>query len=540
MKEGSMAFRRLGTMVDCSRNAVMTADAVKKWIDITADLGYNMLMLYTEDTYEAPGEPYFGYARGRYGRDELKALSAYADSKGMELIPCIQTLAHLNAIARWPEYAPHMDVQDILLAGDERAYELIGHMFETIAECFTSKVVHIGMDEAHLFGRGRFYDLHGDTDHTAEMLAHLDRVAKIGAQYGLSLVMWSDMFFRLASGGQYDAVDPAAMKDVGPRIPENVDLVYWDYYSTKFSRYDGMLRSLAAIKLGTWYAGGLWTWTGFAPHNAYSIRANDAALRACLANGVQDVFLTMWGDNGGECSRFALLPALFDAAQRAHGNTDEADIHRKFGEKFGISWEDFMLLDLPASPNRNDDRIINSEKYLLYNDPFQGLMDSTLSGGEGEKFARCAQAIEALPGTGEWSGLFRTQRALCRVLEYKAELGARTRTAYRSGDRAALEALAADYRTVEERLEEFYDSFCCQWAQENKPWGFEVQDARLGGLSRRIRHCRAILESYLAGEVRTIEELDAPPLDLQGKGDAFGRQPVCFNSWRETVSANIV
>ena len=44
-------FRRLGTMVDCSRGAVMTVSAVKKWIDITADLGYNTLMLYTEDTY---------------------------------------------------------------------------------------------------------------------------------------------------------------------------------------------------------------------------------------------------------------------------------------------------------------------------------------------------------------------------------------------------------------------------------------------------------------------------------------------------------
>ena len=38
--------RWFGTMLDCSRNAVMTVDSVKQWIDITADLGYNMLMLY--------------------------------------------------------------------------------------------------------------------------------------------------------------------------------------------------------------------------------------------------------------------------------------------------------------------------------------------------------------------------------------------------------------------------------------------------------------------------------------------------------------
>ena len=115
-------FRRFGTMLDCSRNAVPTVDSLKKWIDITSDLGYNTLLLYTEDTYEVEGNPYFGYMRGRFSQEELKTVDAYAQSKGMELIPCIQTLAHLNAIVRWPAYAPHVDTNDILLAGDEKVY----------------------------------------------------------------------------------------------------------------------------------------------------------------------------------------------------------------------------------------------------------------------------------------------------------------------------------------------------------------------------------------------------------------------------------
>ncbi len=543
MAETSTAPRRLGTMLDCSRNAVMTVDAVKKWIDITAGMGYNMLMLYTEDTYEVGGEPYFGYARGRYSKAELKEIDAYAASKGMELIPCIQTLAHLNAIARWPEYAPHIDVQDILLAGDERSYELIGHMFETITECFSSKCVHIGMDEAHLFGRGRYYDLHGDTDHTAAMLEHLNRVAEIGAKHGLSLVMWSDMFFRLASGGKYSADSAGKLDAIGQKIPENVNLVYWDYYSTEAAHYDEMMRSHAAIKAGTWFAGGLWAWTGFAPHNAYSVRATEAALKACEENGVQDIFFTVWGDNGAECSKFALLPALFYAAQRAQGNRDEADIQQNFREKFGITWENFMLVDLSSSPNGEADRIVNSEKYLLYNDPFQGLLDSTLSGGEAEQFAGCARELKELlmlGETGEWRYLFETQEALCQVLAIKAGLGVRTRAAYKSGDRAALAALVGDYQTVEDRLETFYTCLRIQWSRENKPWGFEVQDARLGGLIRRVRHCRETLERYLDGGLTSIEELEAPQLDFMGKGEGFQHQAICCNNWRETVSANIL
>ena len=45
--ERTTTFRRLGTMLDCSRNAVMTVPSLKKWIDLTASLGYNTLLLYT-------------------------------------------------------------------------------------------------------------------------------------------------------------------------------------------------------------------------------------------------------------------------------------------------------------------------------------------------------------------------------------------------------------------------------------------------------------------------------------------------------------
>ena len=540
MEKEKGRFRRLGTMIDCSRNAVMKPDAVKKWIDVTADLGYNALMLYTEDTYEVGEEPYFGYARGRYSKAELKDIDAYAAAKGMELIPCIQTLAHLNAIARWPEYAPHMDIADILLARDERTYTLIERMFETISECFTSKCVHIGMDEAHLFGRGRFLTRYGDVDRTAAMLEHLERVAEMGKRRGLSLAMWSDMFYRLAAGGEYYAAGAEIDKSVGRRIPENVELVYWDYYSTDTARYDKMLKSHAGIKPGTWFAGGLWSWEGFAPHNAFSIRATEAALAACEENGVQDVFLTLWGDDGAECAKFALLPSLFYAAQRARGNGDLADIQKKFEEKFGVSWESFMLLDLPGSANDEKDRIVNCEKYLLYNDPFQGLFDSTLAGGEGEGFAQCARALENAPETGEWAYLFRTQKALCRVLEYKAEHGQRTRAAYQAGDRAALTALTEAYRTAEDRLGELYEAFREQWDRENKSCGFEVQDIRLGGLRQRLRHCRESLERYLAGELEAVEELAAPQLDVSGKGADFAKRRMLFNSWQETVTANVL
>ena len=94
-------FDLFGVMIDCSRNAVPNVAGLKRFFDIISQMGYNLAMLYTEDTYEVEKEPYFGYKRGRYSASELRELDDYAASVGIELVPCIQTLAHLNAAFRW-------------------------------------------------------------------------------------------------------------------------------------------------------------------------------------------------------------------------------------------------------------------------------------------------------------------------------------------------------------------------------------------------------------------------------------------------------
>ena len=72
--EETTPFRTLGIMLDASRNLVMRPDHLKMWFRRLALTGYNMVMLYTEDTYELPDEPFFGYMRGGYTADEIREL----------------------------------------------------------------------------------------------------------------------------------------------------------------------------------------------------------------------------------------------------------------------------------------------------------------------------------------------------------------------------------------------------------------------------------------------------------------------------------
>ena len=87
------AFETVGVMFDCSRNAVIAPQALKGFLRKMALQGLNLGMMYTEDTYEVPEQPFFGYKRGRYTYDELKSLDDYANN--------IAGSAAMNSI-RWP------------------------------------------------------------------------------------------------------------------------------------------------------------------------------------------------------------------------------------------------------------------------------------------------------------------------------------------------------------------------------------------------------------------------------------------------------
>ena len=111
-------FDTCGTMVDVSRNGVLTLQTAKDFIERIALMGLNMLMLYTEDTYQIEQYPWFGYMRGAYTQDELRAIDAHCQKFGIECIPCIQTLGHLKTTLRWPYADEIRDTQSVLLVDE--------------------------------------------------------------------------------------------------------------------------------------------------------------------------------------------------------------------------------------------------------------------------------------------------------------------------------------------------------------------------------------------------------------------------------------
>lgn len=532
---GSRAFNRLCAMVDCSRNAVMNISALKRLIRVLAVAGYDGLELYTEDTYAVDGEPFFGYMRGAYTREEIKELDRYAHIFGIELIPCIQTLAHLNGITRWERFKPLIDCNDILLAGDEETYGLIDKMFASAAEWFTSRKVHIGMDEAHMVGLGAYLDKNGYKNRFEILLNHLKRVLGIAEKYGFECKMWSDMFFRLLKEGRYEPPE-SFPESVKKSIPENVTLEYWDYYPNDGTRYEKMLAAHKSLGGRVSFACGAWRWNSFTPSNKMSVNRNKLAFKACEKFGVEEVTLTLWGDDGGECPTFATLPAIAATANLAYGDKNCEEGVKALS---GLSFEDFSVLELADNPAGSDGRFFggNFTKVFLYNDLLCGIYDYCVKPQYKKAFVRAAERCrEVAKRSGEYAYLFRSAGALFSLVGQKYDLGVRLREAYKKDDRQELASLSEEITKTVALLDKFYRGFKKQWNTENKPFGFEVQDIRLGGLRLRLLHCREVIKDYLGGKTQDIPELGGEILPARNYGDR--EEFRCDEWWRDIASVN--
>lgn len=505
-------FNELGVFIECASNAVPKIDTLKKFVGLMQKMGYNSLYLGTADTYKIEGEEYFGYMRGRYTASEIKELDAFCEQRGIELVPAIQTLAHLKFLPNYHDYKDFFDNTDIMLVDDERTYILIDKMFAAMRNCFTSSRINIGMDEAFLLGSGKHLQKYGYEDRVSIMLRHLSRVIDIAKNYGFECEMWSDMFFRLGTTMDGYQGDCSACAEVRKKIPSNLKLVYWNYSSTTYSQNCAVLDKHLELSANVGYAGGLWKWIGYAPDNRFSIQIGEDALNACIDKGIKSFIVTLWGDNGGETSLFSILPSLFFYAEKAHGRAVNKD---KFFNITGVRFDDFMTLDYLNNPyKKNLKTLANKNYWCLYNDLLLGTFDCIISDGLSGAYANIAIELAQING-GEYSYIFNTLATLAKVLGIKAGLGKKIKSAYDKRDFTLLERLAnKDIPKLIEFYNEFFDNFVVGWNAENKSFGVEVPCVRIGGLIQRAKYVQRQICDFINNKTSAIAELDEVRLPL--------------------------
>lgn len=518
-------FDNAGAMFDVSRNSVLKVDSIKQFIRMMATMGLNTFMLYTEDTFTLSNQAYFGYMRGRYTLEELKECDDYADIFGVEMIPCIQTLAHLTQALKWKYADSIKDTDDILLIGEEATYQFIEEMITSATAPFRSKRIHIGMDEAHQLGLGKYLDRHGYKKRFDLMNDHLSQVLAITSKYELKPMIWSDMYFRLGSeSGQYYDPNVLIPQDVIASMPSDVQFIYWDYYHVEEEFYQDYINRHKSFGSDPIFAGGIWTWTGIVPNYGKTFRSTNAGLMACKKEGVKEVFATMWGDNGAEGNPFSGILGLQLYAEHTYAaEVTEEKLKSRFQFCTEGDFEGFMNVKyLDETPGTTKDNLneANPSRYLLWQDVLLGLFDNHVQQHDLAKHYASweLEMIEYSRNSGPWSLLFLVYEKLSKVLRMKCDLGVRIKAAYDSGDKEQLRWIKDQVmKELIASINELRNAHRAQWFETNKPFGWEVIDMRYGGLLARMDTAVSRINEYINGSILEIEELQERKLPF----DAF-------------------
>ena len=503
-------FDTCGLMIDVSRNAVPKTDTLKRIIVYMAKMGFNMLMLYTEGTFKMEKYPYFGYMRGAYTEAEIKSVVDFCGIFGIEVVPCIQTLAHLSRTLRWNYAADMKDTDDILLIDEEKTYEFIEEMIKTSRKYYKSAKIHICMDEAHMVGLGKYLSRHGYTNRFELLTKHLSRVIKITGKYGFTPIMWSDMFFRLGSEtGDYYDKNARMPENISELIPENISLVYWDYTNEDENLCDFMIKAHKQMGRNIIFAGGLCTWNRLCANNAKTKLTAKAALSACRKNNIRSVFTTVWGDDGAECSIFTALPGMQLYAEYNYYDTvDEMHLADMFKICTGLDIGNSSVFDTDSfkACTGHDAEV---SKQVLYSDILLGLVDKNLALLDLKThYKKLLNSFDSINTQNELSYLFEYQKQLITVLYKKAGIGTRLTKAYLSGNHTILAEISAEIANILSDVKKLHELAANVWYKDNKAFGFELLDHRLGGLEARIMRSKIRIENYLSGQNGSIEELD--------------------------------
>ncbi len=227
------AYEWRGAMLDVSRH-FLTVDFLKKHIDILAGYKINRLHLHLTDaagwrmeikkypllTSVAAWRPYDTWKEwwsgdrlyveegspeahgGYYTQDELRELVAYADERGILIVPEIEMPSHSEEVLTvYPElsctHVPYKQADFCI--GNPATFEFLENVLLEVMDVFPSKYIHIGGDEA---GKGSWKTCHlcqgkmkklGLKDVDALQAHLIEHMGNFLAGHGRELIGWDEV-----------------------------------------------------------------------------------------------------------------------------------------------------------------------------------------------------------------------------------------------------------------------------------------------------------------------------------------------------------
>jgi hexosaminidase len=520
-KAAPYTFR--GIMLDVSRNAVVRVDYLKERIAKLSLLGLNRFCLYTEDVFTVPGEPLFGYARGRYSNADIKELVRYGKLFGVTLFPCIQTLGHMEHILKYPHYTPLKDNDMVYNVHAKDLYAFIEKTIDAAVAPYDTDFIHVGMDETFGLGLGLSFK-EGQPIHPRKLYVdHVRKVADICRKKGLKPAMWGDVVLGEAGAEGMKAEETSA-------LPAEMSMNYWNYAHCDDAKYAKAIKDFRKMGFEPTLSPGVWNWSRFFPAY-YKAEANIASLLGTGKKlGVKSALNTHWGDDGHECPFDLNLPAhAYFLAECTETKNAGTQARKRFAAVFRTDFDAVVSTQKIDTAGYKASGLLpfNLGKCFFYDDPAQGLFS-------GLPFVKPATATytalaKEMAGhakkKGPFQQLFRFAAAFCAFLAVKADLRRRAVAAYKKGDAAVLKAVLRDIAEAKRRLAKVHGLYRGLWLEERSPFGLEVIEGRIGTLQVRLDYLAFVLKELLQGKRDGAEELEFPHYSMFHESRSPDYQP---------------
>lgn len=226
-------FKQRGFMYDMSRQRKPKPEYIFELIDIMAGMKYNELQLYMEDLcFKYKAYPEYTADYDCLTAEDIVAIDNYCKERFIELVPHQNGMGHMSAWLEQEELKHLAVTPDTINFLDPEAFELIDNIYGSLLPYFSSKRVHIGLDEATGLGKGQTEAICKEKGKANVFMDWLNKLSDhCEKKYGKTVMFWSDM------------VDnhPESFS----QIPKNAMPVYWGYETLLMPYVERRCRALS-------------------------------------------------------------------------------------------------------------------------------------------------------------------------------------------------------------------------------------------------------------------------------------------------------
>ena len=276
-------FRDRGLMLDVSRGKVPSRQTLEDLVEVCSRLRLNVLMLYIEHTFDFRSHPEIGANASPLDAETILALDAFAADRGVELVPCLQSLGHMERILSLDRYAPLAENErrwslSPALAG---TYQLLSDLYGEFLPLFRSRRLNANCDEPFDLGQGRSAAMARRLGPGGVFATHVEKLRQLAGAHGKQLMIWAD--FALQHPERLDA------------LHRDIVMLDWWYEAEFDANRIGKLRRKG---FEVWGCPGTSSWNCLFPRIENAERNVARWAEAGRAHGAKGLLITDWGDGG--------------------------------------------------------------------------------------------------------------------------------------------------------------------------------------------------------------------------------------------------